>query len=251
MDLSEKIGIGALAVNGFVFLLGIMTFAYQARQNRKLQRDQLENQKIEIYQRLEEQSKSVFQFEAEHRQTVALCKSNLAPQRLEGMSGTPASPLSDDDAQLIARKFYEITCNLFEVAARLRRKDVVDHEVFASWVAWFFDTAIEWGFRAIWHDLRSNYTSDLRDVFDPIVEELILAWDIPHAEGRFDGYAQPTPAGEARVRTAALEVKAERIDAIEDAFYKRLAKIFECEAVGTWLKNSARPDAAAHPLAFQ
>ncbi len=38
--------------------------------------------------------------------------------------------------------------------------------MFASWVAWFYDTLDDWYFREMWPDFRGNYTDDVRDIFD-------------------------------------------------------------------------------------
>ncbi len=236
MEISEYLNAGILAVNAFVLILGFASFVYQARQNRKVQRTQIENQQIEIYQRLEMQSSGVFAFEAKNRQAVALFKSHLAPAGLP-QSYSPADGTDYAEAQLTARKYYEISCNLFEVAARLRRRDIVDPEVFASWVAWFFDAATEWGFRALWHDMRDNYTPDLRDIFDEIVDELITAWDIPHMS------AQPGTS---------LELSDTALKAIREQFYVRLAKVFDCPAIAKWMNAAAlKPEHVEHPLAFR
>ena len=251
MNIAEYLNAGILAVNAFVLILGFTSFVYQTRQNRKVQKDQVENQKIEIYQRLELQSGSVFAFEADNKDVVALFKTHLAPV-LPQQFGKPEDDTDLDEAKLIVRKYYEISCNLFEVAARLRRRDIVDHEVFASWVAWFFDTAGEWGFRALWHDMRDNYTPDLRDVFDRTVDELIAEWDIPYAKGEFDAFAEAAPAGHKRTSAADLTVSDEIIDAKRKQFYKRLAKVFDCPAIENWIESSANePERPAHPLAFR
>ena len=252
MDVSESLNAGILAVNAFVLFLGLASFVYQTRQNRKVQKTQIENQQIEIYQRLEMQSSSVFAFEAENKQVVALFKSNLAPLEMPRTFGAPSAGIDLGEAQLTARKYYEISCNLFEVASRLRRRDIVDHEVFASWIAWFFDTATEWGFRALWHDMRDNYTPDLRDVFDDIVDELIRDWDIPHAAGQFGAFDVEGIDPGARKSAADLAVSDAALGALRQRFYTRLAKVFDCPAIGSWLTASAAtPGRIEHPLAFR
>ncbi|MEE2878458.1 MAG: hypothetical protein VX593_05580, partial [Pseudomonadota bacterium] len=104
MNIAEYLNAGILAVNAFVLILGFTSFVYQTRQNRKVQKDQVENQKIEIYQRLELQSGSVFAFEADNKDVVALFKTHLAPV-LPQQFGKPEDDTDLDEAKLIVRKY--------------------------------------------------------------------------------------------------------------------------------------------------
>ena len=252
MDVSDWINAGALGINALVFALGFISFRHQSVESRKVQKKALENQKIEIYQTLEIQSNAVFEFEAANSAVLAAFKSHLAPTGVfttPGMFGPDADPC---EAKLVARKYYEITCNLFEVSSRLRRREIVDHEVFGSWVAWFFDTATEWGFRAAWHDLRDNYTSDLRLVFDNVVDRLIAEWDTPHAAGAFRDFDVAEIAEGVRCERPDLEVSETRLEALRREFYKDMGRTFNCEVVECWLDNiGSLDDRPEHPLAFR
>jgi hypothetical protein len=69
-----------------------------------------------------------------------------------------------------AQPLYQ-SLNLFEVCARFRRQDLIKPEVFSSWVAWMAELLEDDFFRACWHSgIRSNYTRDVRDIFDVGVE---------------------------------------------------------------------------------
>ncbi|MBS0384405.1 MAG: hypothetical protein JSS00_03545 [Proteobacteria bacterium] len=90
--------------------------------------------------------------------------------------------------RLITRKFYEQTLNLFEMATRFRNKRIIEPEVFGSWVIWFYDTLVQWGFRDHWPELRQNYTPDLRAVFNGFVSEFNPEEDIDERKHRFFGH---------------------------------------------------------------
>ena len=251
MQLSDYIQTGALIVSALSFFFGFVVFLWQNKKSREIDEKQLQNQKIEIYQTLETQSTTVFAFEAQNRHVLTLFKTHLARPDVFSTDGIFGEGVDLDDGQLVARKYYEISCNLFEVSSRLRNLDVMDHMVFGSWVAWFFDTAMEWGFRAVWHDLRDNYTQDLRNVFDEIVEQLIRDWDIPHAEGRFTGYDGPAGADGLRRERPELMVDATRLAILRKAFYTDMARIFRCSDIGCWLEEAERTRGTArHPLSY-
>jgi hypothetical protein len=90
-----------------------------------------------------------------------------------------------EQQRLITRKFYEQTLNLFEMATRFRNKGIIEPEVFGSWVIWFYDTLIQWGFRDQWPDLRQNYTPDLRRVFNRFIAEFDAAENAQERKHRF------------------------------------------------------------------
>lgn len=167
-------------------------------------------QKVELYQALETASIELFKFEAEHAETLEKFQDVRPDERkfaddpateagpgkerfsaLQARFGSIAafasqfprldpSTLSGAEARqfaayeqerMIARKFHEQTLNLFEMATRFRNKRIIEPVVFGSWVIWFYDTLVQWGFRDLWPDLRQNYTPDLRAVFNKFIAE--------------------------------------------------------------------------------
>lgn len=142
-------------------LLAVVTFAIQNRR-------ELAVQKIELYHRLETGSIELFKFEAAHGAILAPFL-ELTPD--------PATPPPSADDTRIKRKFYEQTMNLFEMAARFRKQHIIEPEVYGSWVIWYYDTLCQWGFREEWPDLRQNYTSEARVIFDRFVMEFDAAED--------------------------------------------------------------------------
>src|SRR3546814_5515542 len=81
-----------------------------------------------------------------------------APAERARLAATP-------DAK-IAYNLYFQTLNLFEICARFRRQGIIEHQVFASWVAWFYDTLDDWYFREMWEDFRRSeeHTSELQSL---------------------------------------------------------------------------------------
>ena len=231
----------------------ILQFRFESRRRYAAQREAdsdrlaaetaaIDARKIEIYQRLEIESNRVFEFEARHPQLVPVMKQRLAP--VSDMTDIVVQNEFGDrmnagQISMIARKYYEMNCNLFEIASRLRTLELVDHDVFGSWVAWYFDTATEWGFRALWHDLRDNYTADLRAIFDGICTELIELWDVPHAAGNF-------AHGDANGC-----VRDEELEARRTVFYARIGDRFDCPAIRGWLEQIKQTQLPIkHPLAY-
>ncbi len=220
------------AVTALAFILALYQLRLARRAQREASREALEAKQVEIYQRLEIESNAVFQFEAANKTVVPLFKTHLAPPD----ALTRGDAVNQSEARLIARKYYEICCNLFEIAARLKRHGYVPDEVFGSWVAWYFDTLCEWGFRALWADLRDNYTVHLREsIFDPFVHDLIRDWDMPHA-------ASPRPD---------LCMPPETVEALRTKFYAHIGEVFECDTVTNWLSEVRAAPILRHPLAFK
>ena len=197
-------------------------FFYQ--QNKSVQAQQ-----IEIYQRLEIESSNVFRFEAEHSATIRFYKERVKP------TGFTAEKI--EETKHTARKYYETTCNMFEVACRLRHRKIMPPEVFGSWVAWYFDTLCEWGFRAAWADLRDNYIDDLRAIFDPFMDELVQRWDQS---------ADSTLSSHNASAVSEAEVKE-----LRGRFYRHLAKLYKCPLILNWLREceTSAPE-IAHPFAY-
>ncbi len=236
MEHSHTVADWAQSFGSIFTALAFALAVYQLRLSRGSQRkadaESLAAKQVEIYQRLEIESNAVFLFEAANKTVVPIFKTHLAPN--DALTRGDAS--SQAEARLIARKYYEICCNLFEIAARLKRRDHVEEEVFGSWVAWYFDTLCEWGFRALWADLRDNYTVQMRaDIFDPFVAELIVAWDIPHGAA---------PAAD-------LCMPPEVIEGLRTRFYEHVGQVFDCHTVSTWLSDARDTAIPRHPMAFR
>ncbi|MBU6406432.1 MAG: hypothetical protein KGS44_04725 [Alphaproteobacteria bacterium] len=193
------------------------------------QNKSVEAQQTEIYQRLEIESSNVFRFEAEHSVTIRFYKKQIRP--------TDFTAEKIDETRHIARKYYETTCNMFEVACRLRHRRIMPPEVFGSWVAWYFDTLCEWGFRAAWADLRDNYIDELRTIFDPFMDDLVQRWDQAAASTLTSQNAPADPEADVQV--------------LRGEFYRHLAKLYNCPLILNWLRECKRnaPE-IVHPYAY-
>lgn len=241
ISLGDIIQVLALLFTVFVFRRQLKAAESDRRSD---ERERHEARKIEIYQRLEIESNRVFEFEARHPELVPQMKRHLAPVDSLGTIMVRDEYGFEMDARkiaMIARKYYEMNCNLFEIAARLRSKNLIDEDVFGSWVAWYFDTCTEWGFRALWEDLRDNYTQDLRSIFDPLCSDLITAWDIPNAQGAFSA------AGDVN-----RDVSSEELERRRHQFYGYMRVKYKCDVIGGWLDVVENGGLSApHPLAYK
>jgi len=59
--------------------------------------------------------------------------------------------------------------NLFEIAVRFRKQNIMPSDVFGSWVIWFYDLCTADNFPSIWQDVRLNYLADLREIMDKCI----------------------------------------------------------------------------------
>lgn len=145
-----NIGLGSLA-EIFVLALSVAAVLYgisvQKRRDREVARR-------EIYQRLELASIDLFRFEADHIDLIRPL-----------YSGDP--PPADPAAAHAYRNYICQILNLFEMAMELCCSDVIDDEVFGSWIPWFEELGQAPGFAPLWRaGLRDNYTGSLAAVMD-------------------------------------------------------------------------------------
>jgi hypothetical protein len=121
----------------------------------------VEVQKQQTYQRLELASNELFRFSASNAAVLA---------RYQAIEKEPAGTMTDVEMVIANNHIYQ-TLNLFEMAARFHRKRVFEDEVFGSWVMWYYEMLCSWYFRETWKEIRPNYTSEMRLVFDKAVED--------------------------------------------------------------------------------
>lgn len=180
--------------------------------SRRARQDGLRVEKSNAYLNLEVASSEVFKYEAEK-------DAHLRPYRTVYVDPAERARLAELPDAKIAYNLYFQTLNLFEVCARFRRQDIIEHQVFASWVAWFYDTLDDWYFREMWRDFRCNYTDDVRDIFD--LGTMIFA-----------RHGEEAPAGEADEEKRDATRKA--------AFYKAVAGQMQCTEIGDWLTRTKK-----------
>lgn len=216
IELNASLSLGDIIQTGGI-MLALGTFVLQNRSALRAQRNS-------VYQTLELESIEVFKFEAEHRTSITPFKRPVArADELEKLK-------KDAVSQMLARKYYEMTCNLFEISIRFHRTGIITPDIFASWTAWYFDQLTEWGFRALWNELRPNYTSELRVLFDPYVSKLTQEWDIAALDG--------------------TTVSEEAIEAVRCDFYQFVGVRFDSAAVKNWLRTVGPELEPRHPYAF-
>lgn len=137
-----------------------MTNLFTAEQERKTAQRSQKSAEEKIYQTLELSSVELFRFEAKHPELViALWYSQ------------PDDSEPQTHAEMIkAHTLEQYICqhlNLFEMAFRLRRNNVVPPDVYASWVAWMYEVCALPVFAHIWtRDLRQHYITDFMRLMD-------------------------------------------------------------------------------------
>ena len=187
-------------------LVALLAFLFTIWSSRNARRDSLRVEKSTAYLALEVASSDIFRYEAENFERLAPYREMFAsPGDIKALTA------SDSENAIIAYNLYFQTLNLFEVCARFRRQEVIEHEVFASWVTWFYDTLDDWYFRDQWPDLRGNYTADVRDVFDLGLQ---IFSDIP---------------------VERHHVRGDEVDhARRREFFRRVALVMDCEEIEGW-----------------
>jgi hypothetical protein len=145
---------------GFITALGlIVTLVFTWRQQRRLVR--VEQQ--QTYQRLELASNEVFRFTAANAQTLIAYQAQQPDPSIDFQSAVAQNIVADNH-------IYQ-TLNLFEMAARLRREEFFEDEIFASWVIWYYELLQSWYFRYKWPEIALNYTREMRLVFNEPVRK--------------------------------------------------------------------------------
>lgn len=133
--------------------VGVAIFVYWRTEQRERRIE-----KSSAYLELEVNSSEAFRYQAQHAAVM---------ERLRRWERPDVVPLAESEAWETTLNYYFQCLNLFEVCANFRRNKIIQPQVFASWVAWFFDLLKDWYFRSIWDsELRSNYTRDVRNIFD-------------------------------------------------------------------------------------
>lgn len=109
----------------------------------------------EAYQNLEFASIDLFRFEADHLDLIRPI-------------WEPETEFPDEDtAEYTALMNYVCqTLNLFEMAIKFRKYNVLADDIFGSWVTWFELVVGAPGFPTIWEDVRLDYLPELRNIFD-------------------------------------------------------------------------------------
>ncbi len=149
--------------------------AHIAKEQQKLAREredsrfnQLAERELQVrvaanYLALETSSSDVFKYTANN-------EVKMAPLRGEVDAAIWSADDQVEGRGILINLYYQ-SLNLFEVCARFRRRDMITPEVFASWIAWMVEILEDSFFRDRWlPQIRSNYTRDVRDIFDVGVE---------------------------------------------------------------------------------
>lgn len=154
-----------LTLVSFAVNLGValMLDAKTRDRERQIERREDRVEKSAAYLGLELASIDVFKYKADRYEAI-------------GWARTVAGPPPGADLRLVeeANSFFYQCLNLFEVASRFRKDRIIVPEVYASWVAWFYETLEFPYFRSQWAaEYRDNYTPELRRIFDA---GMLLDW---------------------------------------------------------------------------
>ncbi len=155
--MAGQAGSNIIAFCAALFSVGVAVLVYVRTESRERRIE-----KSSAYLQLEVHSSEAFKYQAENAHRMSPLREAARPATL---------PRPDHEAWETALNYYFQCLNLFEVCSNFRRHRIIQKQVFASWVAWFYDILNGWHFREIWtSELRTNYTRDVRNIFDVGVE---------------------------------------------------------------------------------
>ena len=154
MEMMEWSGAEA-TVATVAIVLSLLSFGFTFWLDRRGDKRDTRIEKSEAYLQLELASIEVFKYKADHWDALL-------------WSETGENPLRAHEHKLReeADSFFYQCLNLFEVASRYRQNEVIDADIYASWVAWFYETLEYRWFRSRWiEEYSDNYTSETQAIF--------------------------------------------------------------------------------------
>lgn len=154
------IALFGIEISNWAPFIALAAFLVTLFFNWLTRRSSLRVERSNAYFNLEMASSTIFKYEAEHADKIDMFRKVETPENPKEIID------KSTENRLHAYNLYFQTLNLFEVYARFRRQKIINSDIFASWIAWFYDTLDDWYFRDQWPDLRQNYTRDVRDIFD-------------------------------------------------------------------------------------
>lgn len=107
--------------------------------------------KREIYQKLELASIDLFKFEVQNAKDLWCL-----------YSAEEKFPEKNTAARWAVQEYVCQIMNLFEMIIEFKIQEIIDEQVFLSWVQWFWDMSCADNFGQIWDDVGMNYTAPLR-----------------------------------------------------------------------------------------
>jgi GNAT superfamily N-acetyltransferase len=206
---SSDILLAVIQIMGFftAALMVVVTIVKQQSENNSAASQQ-------IYQRLEIESIQLFRFDIQHADLAEYIWSTDDPgkQLPEGNQSRERIRLQQYIAQIL---------NLFEMAVRFRRDDIMPVDVFGSWVIWINSLCASKNFCLYWRhmepELQLNYIPELRNMINE-------GLNIHHGKLQAD-LGNTTEVGDI-------------VDENCRTFFAMVAKQLGCKQVGKWLNNA-------------
>ncbi|HEY6816985.1 MAG TPA: hypothetical protein VI168_15720 [Croceibacterium sp.] len=211
-------GLSNSTVNAINILLALLAgiFGY-VLVSRPAARQALRVERSQAYMQLEIASIDIFKYKAEKAYSLYWSVTEDNFKRIK------VDILREEVDQ-----YYYQCLNLFEVASRFRNAKIIDKEIYASWVAWFYEVLEVGYFREQWEKkYRDNYTKELQDIFDGGIalwnkHADVMAIEDPQLLGR------PGPVGGP-------------VDLLRREFYEHVGWVIACPVIARWLTPPNAP----------
>ncbi len=174
-------------------------------------------ERSQAYLQLEIASIDTFRFRAEYAYAIQWSLTGSNPKRLN--TGILAEQVD---------QYYYQCLNLFEVASRFRKARIIAPEIYASWVAWFFEALEVRYFRDRWREVYSdNYTHELQDIFDGGIA-------LFGHHGLRDYNPPPAEQDDS-------EETRDKLRVVREAFYRHVAWVVPCAMIADWPEQADKP----------
>lgn len=129
------------------------------KKNREESRKEQQAIRDQIYQRLELESIKLFRFENDNVELARITWDSTKPYETIMMD--------KDEAYRVLQHVCQVL-NLFEMAVRFKKVDIVHEDVFESWIAWIYDLCASSVFLHFWYleEVRDNYIEQFQNIID-------------------------------------------------------------------------------------
>ncbi|MEO5805633.1 hypothetical protein [Devosia sp.] len=146
--------------------IGILIAAVMVVLSNRFSADQAARAKgQETYQGLEFASVELFRFDIANPELV---EALWFPTLQDGLYHPPADKIQK---HMLEQYICQIL-NLFEMAYRFRKENIVPHDVYASWIIWMYELCEAEAFQHFWHDeeIAPHYIEDFRKLMNYGIE---------------------------------------------------------------------------------
>lgn len=166
MELGSVVDWVAVGIGTGTVIIAVLGYREAIREYRR----SISVRKQDLHARLELSSIELFKLEIEHPELMKIYNEHAdACSKLNNWGGK-WDELSEEEGKIV--EYTASVLNLFEIHHRLRLQKEIEPEIFASWIAWFYEVCNSQYFRCAWkQNLRIHYVPEFRKFIDSLLIE--------------------------------------------------------------------------------